>query len=39
MERKPGGKKAWSVLEKMFKMPGVFFRFDRLFQVITISTI
>ena len=25
MERKPGGKKAWSVLEKMEKKPGVFF--------------
>ena len=29
VERKPGGKKAWSVLEKMEKKPGVFFfRFD-----------
>ena len=25
MEKKPGGKKAWSVLEKMEKKPGVFF--------------
>ena len=25
VERKPGGKKAWSVLEKMEKKPGVFF--------------
>ena len=25
MERKPGGKKAWSVLEKMEKKSGVFF--------------
>ena len=25
MERKPGGKKAWSVLKKNGKKPGVFF--------------
>ena len=25
VERKPGGKKAWSVLEKKEKKPGVFF--------------
>ena len=28
VERKPGGKKAWSVLEKMEKKPGVFFFFS-----------
>ena len=28
MEKKPGGKKAWSVLEKMEKSLVSFFRFD-----------